>query len=145
MDSSAWRLLRLPKVPHVMSDRVRYRLTYLGMPERKPRRNSPEDPATSAHQTVTRSDGPRREAIAAPTGLPSPSLHGDELLGDSRQLMMHRLQQRFPEVADQAIDEVVQTEAEQFRDARVTTFVPLLVEHNASDALRSKTAGETMS
>jgi hypothetical protein len=139
------RLPRLPKVSHAMSDRDRYRLTYLGMPERKPRRLPPERPVASAHQTISRSAGRPREAAAAPTGPPSPSPASDELLGQGRPLVVHRLQQRFPEVADQAIDEVVQSETEQFRDARITTFVPLLVEHNASDALRSRIAGDSRS
>ena len=54
-----------------------------------------------------------------------------------------RLQARFADAAglhvgDDEIDELVHLKADAFADARLQEFVPLLVEHQASDALRDR-------
>jgi hypothetical protein len=55
----------------------------------------------------------------------------------------NRLQARFADAegrhaGDDEIDELVHLTAEGFADARLQEFVPLLVEHQASDALRER-------
>jgi hypothetical protein len=54
-----------------------------------------------------------------------------------------RLQARFADAEgrhaeDDEIDDIVRLKAEGFADARLQEFVPLLVEHQAADALRDR-------
>lgn len=50
--------------------------------------------------------------------------------------VIQRLTERFPTVAPERIAAVVDEELHRFDDARVTDFVPVLVEHEAHDVLR---------
>jgi hypothetical protein len=50
--------------------------------------------------------------------------------------VIQRLTERFPTVPPERVAAVVHEELQQFEDARVTDFVPVLVEHEAHDVLR---------
>ena len=49
--------------------------------------------------------------------------------------LVERLHQRFPHVALTRVQDVVATAHHQFDGARVRTFVPVLVEHDATEQL----------
>lgn len=50
--------------------------------------------------------------------------------------VIQRLTERFPTVTPERVASVVHEELRQFDNARVTDFVPVLVEHEAHDVLR---------
>jgi hypothetical protein len=51
--------------------------------------------------------------------------------------LTERLVSRFPDVPDETVHGVVADLHAEFREAPVRAFVPLLVEHDATDRLRS--------
>lgn len=55
--------------------------------------------------------------------------------------LIERLVMRFPQVAAETVQEVVEGAHVQFGGARIRSFVPLLVEHDAVTRLRTL-AGE---
>jgi hypothetical protein len=60
-----------------------------------------------------------------------------DVLGADLPSVEDHLEQRFPEAGTDEIQEAIKDAAEDLAEARITTFRPLLVEHNASDTLRS--------
>jgi len=62
-----------------------------------------------------------------------------DLLGADLASVEEHLERRFPNVGADEIQEAIEAAAGDLADAKITTFRPLLVEHNASDALRGET------
>ncbi len=58
--------------------------------------------------------------------------------------VIQRLTERFPTVPPERVAAVVQAELHQFDDARVTDFVPVLVEHEAHEVLRREAKPATL-
>jgi hypothetical protein len=50
--------------------------------------------------------------------------------------LVNRLQERFPAVPEQKIRATVEAAHTQFDQARIRSFIPVLVEHDATDALK---------
>ena len=66
---------------------------------------------------------------------PESGVTQDVLGGDLASVEEH-LERRFSDADPDDIHEAIETAAGELADAKITTFRPLLVEHNASDALR---------
>jgi hypothetical protein len=54
--------------------------------------------------------------------------------------VIRRLTERFPSVPPERVAAIVDEELHRFDDARVTDFIPVLVEHEAHEALRREAA-----
>lgn len=55
---------------------------------------------------------------------------------------VHRLEEKFPEVPHEHVDELVAEAQEGFEGAKVTAHVPNLIEHEVRDKLREETREE---
>jgi hypothetical protein len=53
-----------------------------------------------------------------------------------------RLEEKFPEVPHEHVDELVAEAQEGFEGAKVTDHIPNLVEHEVRDRLRAETGSE---
>ena len=62
-------------------------------------------------------------------------------LGAERYAVQRRLEARFPEVAPDALAQVIQEAASVTAGAKIQSYRPLLVEHRASDMIRVQLAG----
>jgi plasmid stabilization system protein ParE len=65
-----------------------------------------------------------------------------EVLGADLPSVADHLEHRFPNADSDQVREAIEDAVHDLADARITTFRPLLVEHNASDALRSEADSE---
>ncbi len=65
-----------------------------------------------------------------------------EGLDPDRASAQSRLEARFPQEDPGVIADALEDAAEDLVDARITMFRPLLVQHNASDALAHSTAAD---
>ena len=75
--------------------------------------------------------------MPAPEENPEASVTRDVLGADLASVEEH-LERRFPEADADEIHHAIDAAAGELADARITAFRPLLVEHNASDALRGE-------
>ena len=75
--------------------------------------------------------------MPAPDEKPEASVTRGVLGADLASVEEH-LERRFPEADAEEIHQAIDAAAGELADARIMAFLPLLVEHNASDALRDE-------
>ena len=75
--------------------------------------------------------------MSEPTDQPEKSATR-EVVGADLEAVENHLERRFPDADADQIQDAIEVAAEDLADAKITTFRSLLVEHNASDALRAE-------